>query len=94
MDAAFSSLQADQNRGHGALCRPRPALVARHQRPGLDSLAGEQGLVLNLITACSYGQHNTVVYKQGDSYRGIPHRQTILVNPRIWLPVACGPTSR
>jgi hypothetical protein len=50
--------------------------------------------VLNLITACSYGQHNTVVYKQGDSYRGIPHRQTILVNPRIWLPVACGPTSR
>ncbi len=43
--------------------------------------AGEQGLVLNLITARSYGQHNTVVYKQGDSYRGMPHRQTILVNP-------------
>ena len=36
--------------------------------------------MLNLITARSYGQHNTVVYKQGDSYRGIPHRQTILGN--------------
>jgi len=44
--------------------------------------------VLNLITACSYGQHNTVVYKQGDSYRGIPHRQTILVNPEDLA--ACG----
>lgn len=43
--------------------------------------SGQRGLVLNLITARSYGQHNTVVYKQGDSYRGMPHRQTILVNP-------------
>jgi molybdopterin-dependent oxidoreductase alpha subunit len=42
---------------------------------------GERGLVLNLITARSYGQHNTVVYKPGDSYRGMPHRQTILMNP-------------
>ena len=49
---------------------------------------GEQGLVLNLITARSYGQHNTVVYKQGDSYRGMPHRQTILVNPEDLA--ACG----
>ena len=38
------------------------------------------GLVLSLITARSYGQHNTVVYKQADSYRGMPHRQTILMN--------------
>jgi molybdopterin-dependent oxidoreductase alpha subunit len=43
--------------------------------------AGERGLVLSLITARSYGQHNTVVYKTGDSYRGMPHRQTILMNP-------------
>ena len=43
--------------------------------------AGEQGLVLSLITARSYGQHNTVVYKQADRYRGMPHRQTILINP-------------
>ena len=42
---------------------------------------GEPGLVLSLITARSYGQHNTVVYKAGDSYRGMPHRQTILMNP-------------
>jgi molybdopterin-dependent oxidoreductase alpha subunit len=42
--------------------------------------AGESGLVLSLITARSYGQHNTVVYKEGDSYRGMPHRHTILMN--------------
>jgi molybdopterin-dependent oxidoreductase alpha subunit len=42
---------------------------------------GERGLVLSLITARSYGQHNTVVYKPGDSYRGMPHRQTLLINP-------------
>jgi len=42
---------------------------------------GEKGLVLSLITARSYGQHNTVVYKTGDSYRGMPHRQTLLINP-------------
>ena len=43
---------------------------------------GEKGLVLNLITARSYGQHNTVVYKSADRYRGMPHRQTILMNPQ------------
>ncbi|MCP9881635.1 FdhF/YdeP family oxidoreductase [Cyanobium sp. Alchichica 3B3-8F6] len=48
----------------------------------------ERGLVLSLITARSYGQHNTVVYKPGDSYRGMTHRQTILVNPEDL--VACG----
>jgi anaerobic selenocysteine-containing dehydrogenase len=42
---------------------------------------GESGLVLSLITARSYGQHNTVVYQTADSYRGMPHRQTILMNP-------------
>jgi anaerobic selenocysteine-containing dehydrogenase len=52
--------------------------------PGPDHFgglaAGETGLVLALITARSYGQHNTVVYKPGDSYRGMPHRHTILMN--------------
>ncbi len=43
--------------------------------------AGERGLVLSLITARSYGQHNTVVYKDGDAYRGMPHRQTLLIHP-------------
>lgn len=42
---------------------------------------GERGFVLNLITARSNGQHNTVVYKVADRYRGMPHRQTLLVNP-------------
>ncbi|MFN9646209.1 MAG: FdhF/YdeP family oxidoreductase [Cyanobacteriota bacterium] len=42
---------------------------------------GEPGLVLSLITARSYGQHNTVVYNTADRTRGMPHRQTILMNP-------------
>ncbi|MFQ3635725.1 MAG: FdhF/YdeP family oxidoreductase [Cyanobacteriota bacterium] len=42
---------------------------------------GASGLVLALITARSYSQHNTVVYKEGDRYRGIPHRHCILLNP-------------
>jgi molybdopterin-dependent oxidoreductase alpha subunit len=41
---------------------------------------GEHGFVLNLITARSHGQHNTVVYKAADRYRGMPHRQTLLIN--------------
>ena len=53
--------------------------------PGLEHFGGlapgKRGLVLSLITARSYGQHNTVVYKQGDQYRGMPHRHTILLNP-------------
>jgi molybdopterin-dependent oxidoreductase alpha subunit len=52
--------------------------------PGAESLGGlagdESGLVLSLITARSYGQHNTVVYQEGDRYRGMPHRHTILMN--------------
>ena len=55
------------------------------QLPGPEAFgglaAGESGLVLCLITARSYGQHNTVVYKEGDAYRGMPHRHTILMNP-------------
>jgi anaerobic selenocysteine-containing dehydrogenase len=40
-----------------------------------------RGLVLSLITARSYGQHNTVVYNAADNTRGMLHRQTILMNP-------------
>ncbi|WP_310488260.1 molybdopterin dinucleotide binding domain-containing protein, partial [Chamaesiphon sp. VAR_69_metabat_338] len=40
----------------------------------------ERGLVLALMTGRSYSQHNTVVYKLGDKYRGMPHRNCILVN--------------
>ena len=39
-----------------------------------------QGVVVALITGRSYSQHNTVVYKIGDQYRGIPHRNCILMN--------------
>ncbi len=37
-------------------------------------------LVLVLMTGRSYAQHNTVVYKAGDKYRGMPHRHCILMN--------------
>jgi molybdopterin-dependent oxidoreductase alpha subunit len=39
-----------------------------------------QGIVLALITGRSYSQFNTVVYKIGDQYRGMPHRNCILMN--------------
>lgn len=42
---------------------------------------GSSGLVLVLMTGRSYSQHNTVVYKPGDRYRGMPHRNCILMNP-------------
>jgi molybdopterin-dependent oxidoreductase alpha subunit len=39
-----------------------------------------QGIVLTLMTGRSYGQHNTIVYQPGDKYRGMPHRNCILMN--------------
>lgn len=39
-----------------------------------------RGLVVVLMTGRSYSQHNTVVYKTGDYYRGMPHRNCILMN--------------
>ncbi len=39
-----------------------------------------QGIMLALITGRSYAQHNTVVYQKGDRYRGMPHRNCILMN--------------
>lgn len=38
------------------------------------------GVVVALMTGRSYSQHNTVVYKIGDQYRGMPHRNCILMN--------------
>ncbi|MEB3149782.1 MAG: FdhF/YdeP family oxidoreductase [Sphaerospermopsis sp.] len=40
----------------------------------------QPGIVLILGTGRSYGQHNTVVYKQEDKYRNMPHRHCILMN--------------
>jgi molybdopterin-dependent oxidoreductase alpha subunit len=38
------------------------------------------GISLILGTGRSYSQHNTVVYKPHDQYRGMPHRNCILMN--------------
>ena len=35
-----------------------------------------------LITARSYSQHNTVVYKPGDYYRGMPHRNCLMMHAK------------
>lgn len=42
--------------------------------------ASERSIVVALITGRSYGQHNTVVYRTEDRYRGMPHRHCILMN--------------
>ncbi|UBF25673.1 FdhF/YdeP family oxidoreductase [Kovacikia minuta CCNUW1] len=39
-----------------------------------------RGVVVALMTGRSYSQHNTVVYKIGDNYRGMPHRNCILMH--------------
>jgi anaerobic selenocysteine-containing dehydrogenase len=39
-----------------------------------------RGIVVALMTGRSYSQHNTVVYKIDDKYRGMPHRNCILMN--------------
>ncbi|WP_019509525.1 FdhF/YdeP family oxidoreductase [Pleurocapsa sp. PCC 7319] len=38
------------------------------------------GIVLALMTGRGYAQHNTVVYRTEDKYRGLSHRQCILMN--------------
>jgi molybdopterin-dependent oxidoreductase alpha subunit len=48
--------------------------------PGDFGVDGVQGIVLALGTGRSYAQHNTVVYQPGDKYRGMPHRNCILMN--------------
>lgn len=59
---------------------PLPALTLPEPAHFGGLAPGEAGLVLALITARSYSQHNTVVYKPGDAYRGMPHRNTIMMN--------------
>ncbi len=39
-----------------------------------------KGVIVALGTGRSYSQHNTVVYKEGDKFRGMPHRNCILMN--------------
>jgi molybdopterin-dependent oxidoreductase alpha subunit len=40
----------------------------------------QAGIVVILGTGRSYGQHNTVVYRNEDKYRAMPHRHCILMN--------------
>ncbi|MBD2663598.1 hypothetical protein B6N60_01532 [Richelia sinica FACHB-800] len=59
---------------------PIPQLTLPH--PTAFGLAeNQQGIVVILGTGRSYGQHNTVVYRSADKYRGMPHRHCILMNP-------------
>ncbi len=39
-----------------------------------------KGVIVALGTGRSYSQHNTVVYKEEDKFRGMPHRNCILMN--------------
>ncbi|MGB8699087.1 MAG: FdhF/YdeP family oxidoreductase [Thermosynechococcaceae cyanobacterium] len=41
-----------------------------------------RGVVVALGTGRSYAQHNTVVYRPADQYRGMPHRNCILMNAK------------
>lgn len=49
-----------------------------HEAVGLDPSQGGHPFIL--ITARAYGQHNTVVYKEADPYRGMPHRHCVMMN--------------
>lgn len=55
--------------------------LPRLELPDRAAFGGTSGIVLSLMTGRSYSQHNTVVYKPGDKYRGMPHRNCILMNP-------------
>ncbi len=55
-----------------------------HEAPKVSDFAigpVTKPLPLVLVTVRSYSQHNTVVYKDGDKYRNMPHRRCILLNP-------------
>lgn len=69
------TFKTDSGKAHMPLT-PLPHLSL----PTSSELGNQPGTVLTLITARSYRQHNTIVYKAGDKYRGMPHRQCILMN--------------
>ena len=61
------------------LIAPLPKLILPDQKDfGIPESI--KGVIVSLITSRSYSQHNTVVYKIGDQYRGMPHRNCILMN--------------
>ncbi|MEI6428520.1 MAG: FdhF/YdeP family oxidoreductase [Pseudanabaena sp. ELA607] len=58
---------------------PLPQLIPpQAQHLGIAANLGGIGLILG--TGRSYGQHNTVVYRTEDKYRGMPHRHCLLMN--------------
>jgi molybdopterin-dependent oxidoreductase alpha subunit len=57
---------------------PQLALPTKEEL-GINS--NTEGILLVLGTGRSYAQHNTVVYRLEDKYRGMPHRHCILINP-------------
>ena len=61
------------------LLTPLPEL-SLPSKTNLGLAENTPGIVLILGTGRSYGQHNTVVYRQEDKYRGMPHRYCILMN--------------
>lgn len=58
---------------------PLPQLTLP-QPEAFGACSFQNGIVVALMTGRSYGQHNTVVYQEGDPYRGMPHRNCILMN--------------
>jgi len=58
---------------------PLPQLVLPNQSD-FDVAENQPGIVVILGTGRSYGQHNTVVYRNEDKYRNMPHRHCILMN--------------
>jgi molybdopterin-dependent oxidoreductase alpha subunit len=48
--------------------------------PTPQDFGESKGVVLVLMTGRSYSQHNTIVYKPHDQYRGMPHRNCILMH--------------
>ena len=61
------------------LTTPLPNLTLPEPKD-FGSTEPENSLILALMTGRSYSQHNTVVYKIDDQYRGMPHRHCILLN--------------
>ncbi len=55
-------------------------LLSLPSQTDLGLVENSSGIVLILGTGRSYGQHNTVVYREYDKYRGMPHRHCILMN--------------
>ena len=64
---------------HTEFVTPLPRLtLPESQNFGVTNYT--HGIVLALMTGRGYAQHNTVVYRTEDKYRGLSHRHCILMN--------------